>query len=213
MSDPLVFISKCWAGKGTKNGRVCRCRHFAWLGLLPLCCMAAGSLFGLAAHTWRMINTLAALHIRSVCRDVVCFLLPSSPEPRAYCLQTVCVKLCLLYDLSNTSLCGERCARVSSAIPTICFICLCLLSSSLDSLTVADQQRRCSTGRLLTTGRLASSQPASHPASHAVRRFNRLSPRVESESPTSVIAFRQGGRLSAAIVWHFRCRRTFLNHK
>lgn len=58
--------------------------------------------------------------------------------------------------------------------------------------------------------------PVSLPASHAVRRFNRLSPRVEQESPTSVIAFRQAAAPrspSPAIAWQFRCRRTFLNHK
>lgn len=108
MSDPLVFISKCWAGTGTKNGRVCRCRLFAWLGLLPLCCMAAGSLFGLAAHTWRMINTLAALHIRSVCRDAVCFLLPSSPEPRAYTAYRLCVLNYVCFMIYLTHPCVEN---------------------------------------------------------------------------------------------------------
>lgn len=149
MSDPLVFISKWWADT-TKNGRV-----FGAAGVLlsSACCpfavwQAHYSAWLRIRGVWltRSPHYTYAAYAATLCAS--CCRAAQSPQP--YSLQTVCVKLCLLYDLSNTSLCGERCARVSSAIPTICFICLCLLSSSLDSLTVADQQRRrrwCSTGR------------------------------------------------------------------
>lgn len=51
----------------------------------------AGSLFGLTAHTWRMINTLAALHIRSACRMLPVAEQPTHPHTHPHTLVPLCV--------------------------------------------------------------------------------------------------------------------------
>lgn len=201
MSGPLVLVFGKWWAATTKGGVAGAAGAFG-LALLSSACLllllGTGSLFGLTAHTWRMINTLAALHIRSACREDV---LPVAEHPHTLVplrvLNYVCFMIYLTHPCKNVERAPFR-QYVLSA-----FVCLAAPPST--------HSRQISRGRDRLDGAANHGAPGSQSAAgHAVRRFNRLSPttRQGESPPTSVIALRRQP------VCQFRCATTaFLNHK
>lgn len=124
------------------------------LALLSSACLllllGTGSLFGLTAHTWRMINTLAALHIRSACREDV---LPVAEHPHTLVplcvLNYVCFMIYLTHPCKNVERASFRQYVLSAFV--------CLAASPRHTRARSAEGEADSTG-LLTTGRLAASQ-------------------------------------------------------